>query len=191
MSGGCNDFAKSYFGIAARSIVSFCSGHLYRNAVKSLIGSLIGLAITYMPVSAKITVDMMEGTRGPSSIAITDFPSDDEIGSSMARVIAADLEGSGLFLPIDKDAFVEKISNPDIMPRFADWTAINARALVTGRVTKQPDGRLLTEFRLWDTVAGQQLDGQRLIVAADNWRRVAHVIADATYQRLAGEKGLF
>lgn len=191
MSGGCNDSAKSHFWIAARSIVSFRNGHLFRNAVKSLIGSLIGLAITYMPASAEMTVDMMEGTKGPSSIAITDFLSDDETGSSMAAVIAADLEGSGLFLTIDKDAFIEKVSNPDTMPRFADWTAINARALVTGRVTNQPDGRLQTEFRLWDTLAGQQLDGQRLIVTAAEWRRAAHSIADAIYQRLTGEKGYF
>ena len=41
---------------------------------------------------------------------------------------------------------------------FADWRAINAQALVTGRITRQGDGRLKAEFRLWDVSRGQQLD---------------------------------
>ena len=66
---------------------------------------------------------------------------------------------------------------------FEDWKVINAQALVTGRVTKQGDGRLKAEFRLWDTFAGQQLDGQQFFTSPDSWRRVAHIIADAIYEK--------
>ena len=106
-------------------------------------------------------------------------------------MIEADLRRSGLFAPIDKGAFIEKISNPDVAPRFEDWKVINAQALVTGRVTQEADGRLRAEFRLWDTFAGQQLVGEQFFANKANWRRVAHIIADTIYERLTGEKGYF
>ena len=68
---------------------------------------------------------------------------------------------------------------------------INAQGLVVGRVTRQPDGRLKVEFRLWDVFAGQQLAGSQFFTQPDNWRRIAHIISDAIYERLTGEKGYF
>ena len=106
-------------------------------------------------------------------------------------MITADLRRSGLFAPIDPAAYIERIVNADAVPRFADWRVINAQALVTGRLTCQSDGRLKSEFRLWDVFSGQQLIGQQYFTTPDNWRRVAHIISDAIYERLTGEKGYF
>ena len=47
------------------------------------------------------------------------------------------------------------------------------------------------EFRLWDVFAGQQQAGQQYDTAAENWRRIGHIISDAIYERLTGEKGYF
>ncbi len=144
-----------------------------------------------LPARAAVEININKGVIEPLPIAITDFLSADQLGPNISSVIAADLERSGLFAPINKSAFIEKISNPDATPRFDDWKVINAQALVTGRITRQPDGRLKAEFRLWDTFAGQQLVGQQFFTTPDNWRRVAHIIADAIYERLTGEKGYF
>ena len=65
------------------------------------------------------------------------------------------------------------------------------RALITGRVTRQADGRLKVEFRLWDVTSGQQLTGQQYFTTPDNWRRISHIVSDQVYERLTGEKGYF
>ncbi|MEO3389190.1 Tol-Pal system beta propeller repeat protein TolB [Mesorhizobium sp. CAU 1741] len=152
----------------------------------------LGMALAIsQPARAQLEIDITRGVVEPVPIAITDFISDDTMGAEIAAVVTADLKRSGLFAPIEKSAFIENISNPDVAPRFADWTVLNAQALVTGRVTREADGRLRAEFRLWDAFAGQQLVGEQFFANPANWRRVAHIIADAIYERLTGETGYF
>lgn len=147
------------------------------------------------PANAVLRLDVTQGNVQPMPVAITDFgagaPAEGEMARNVSGIISANLRRSGLFAPIDPAAFIEKIANSDAVPRFPDWRAINAQALITGRLTRQGDGRLKAEFRLWDVFAGQQLAGQQYFTTPENWRRVAHIISDAIYERLTGEKGYF
>ena len=144
---------------------------------------------------AAVRVEITSGDVQPMPIALPDFvggaSGDSEAARGVTQVITNDLKRSGLFAPIDPAAYIERIVNTDAVPRFEDWRAINAQALLTGRLTRQPDGRLKAEFRLWDVFAGQQLTGQQYFATPDMGRRVAHIIADAVYERLTGEKGYF
>ena len=156
-------------------------------------GALVGLSPRR--AAAVLKLDVTQGNLQPIPIAIPDFVAvatpDPAAGRNVSQIIASNLQRSGLFAPIDPAAYIEKISNVEGVPRFPDWRVINAQALVTGRVTHQSDGRLKAEFRLWDVFAGQQLHGQQYTTTADNWRRIAHIISDAIYERLTGEKGYF
>ena len=49
----------------------------------------------------------------------------------------------------------------------------------------------MAEYRLWDVFSGQYLVGKQFFASPDNWRRLAHIIADSVYERLTGEKGYF
>ncbi|MCO6185105.1 Tol-Pal system beta propeller repeat protein TolB [Rhizobium sp. L1K21] len=162
-----------------------------RNLLKILTLLAAFIAASCGPAWALVEININKGNVQPLPIAITDFVSGDAMGANISQVIAADLKRSGLFAPVDKKAFIEKISNPDQPPRFEDWRVINAQALVTGRVVKESDGRLRAEFRLWDTFAGQQMIGQQFFTQPENWRRVAHIIADAIYEKITGEQGYF
>jgi TolB protein len=147
-------------------------------------------ALATLPAHALVEIDVNKGTIEPLPIAITDFQGD-ALGKEISGIVEADLKRSGLFAPIDHGAFIEKISNPDASPRFDDWKVINAQALVTGRVGQEADGRIRAEYRLWDTFAGQQLSGEQFFANNANKRRIGHIIADAIYERLTGEKGYF
>src|SRR6185437_5678552 len=102
-----------------------------------------------------------------------------------------DLERSGLFQPLDPKSFIDKLANINTPPQFGSWRAINAQALVAGQVQAQPDGRLLVDFRLWDVFGETQMIGQQYFTTPENWRRIAHIISDAIYERITGEKGYF
>ena len=147
------------------------------------------------PAAAVVEIDITQGNVQPLPIAITEFKggtqAEQQLGADIAGVVLSDLERSGLFKPIDRSAFIEKIDDVNRQPRFADWRVINAQALVVGRVTRLANGRLKTEFRLWDVFAGSQLAGQQFLTQPRNWRRIGHIIADAIYERLTGEKGYF
>jgi TolB protein len=156
---------------------------------------LVVLLALVSPATAALRVDVNQGNIQPLPVAIPDFaapnPADAAAGQNIARVIRADLERSGLFRPLDPKSFIEKISNINVPPQFGSWRTINAQALVAGQVQAQSDGRLRVDFRLWDVFGESQMIGQQYFTTPDNWRRIAHIISDAIYERITGEKGYF
>ena len=157
------------------------------------LGVLAGGSVRHAFAQKRLIIP--EGDFAPLPIAIPNFvagtPSDGEVGIGVTQVITNNLKRSGLFAPIDQAAYIEKVINVDAPPQFANWKTISAQALVTGRTTRQPDGRLKAEFRLWDVATGQQLAGQQYSTSPEFWRRIAHIISDQIYERLTGEKGYF
>jgi TolB protein len=141
------------------------------------------------PARADIQVNVNRGDVQPLPIAIPAF-SGGQVGSDIAGVISADLSRSGLFRPLDPASFTEHDLTTAVQPRFPAWQAINAQALLNGDVTVV-NGQLKVAYRLWDVFQSKQLLGFELQASPENWRRVAHKIADAVYEQLTGEKGYF
>lgn len=167
-----------------------------RSAAATLVLSLV-LSLLALPGAAlaQLRVDITRGNVQPLPIALPPFVGAggavDELSRNVASVIEADLRRSGLFAPIDPGSFIDPTVSPQATPNFVNWRPLNAQALVAGRVAPSSDGRIVAEYRLWDVFSGQQLSGQQFFASPDNWRRIAHIIADAIYERLTGEKGYF
>jgi TolB protein len=155
----------------------------------ALVGLLIGFAAAPW-AQAQVVVDVNQGAVQPLPIAIPAFNGPSR-GAEIAEVITNNLERSGLFKPVNPVSFIEHDLTVAVQPRFADWKQIGAQALVNGEVTVEEGGRLRVDFRLWDVDTESQLLGLQFSSTPENWRRVAHKISDAIYEKLTGEKGYF
>ena len=129
------------------------------------------------------------GNFKPINVAVTQFAGD--AGSNISSIISNNFSRSVFLAPVDPGRFPQQISNPDQAPQFDGWKAVDAQFIVTGRSGGADGGRLQTEFRLWDVDAGTQVAGQQYVTDPNNSRRVAHIISDAIFTRITGEKGFF
>jgi TolB protein len=143
------------------------------------------------PARAVVEVDITQGQLQPMPIAIAPFLGDSQLAGDITQIVSDDLEGSGLFKPLDRQAFIERIASIDAFPRFENWRPLNAQALAVGSVADDGNGKIQAKFRLWDVFSGKQLTGEQFIMISNNWRRIGHMIADSIYERLSGEKGYF
>ncbi len=156
--------------------------------------TLIAMAAGSWPAHAVVELNITQGNIQPLPIAIPDFASDGSVDAKAAReisdVVSNDLKSSGMFIPIEQAAFIERGLDVGRAPRFEDWRPINAQALVIGKISNN-DGRLRAEFRLWDVLSGKQLAGEQFFTRPKDARRIGHIIADVIYERITGEKGYF
>jgi TolB protein len=164
--------------------------------MKKILLSLFAVALMAPTIAhAELRVDVTKGTMDPIPVAITEFVPRDAAGVQFSRdipqVISNDLAGTGLFRLVDPRSFIQDAASMQTQIRFAEWKSINAQALVNGTVTKLPDGRTRVEFRLFDVFGQTQLTGMAYMTTPQNWRRIAHIIADEIYKRLTGEGGYF
>ncbi len=164
-----------------------------RQAAGLLTGGLVAASGLLVPATVRAQSAYLDIRRGtnfqPIPIAVTNFVG--EQGQALTGIITNNFKRSVFLQPLDPKSFSQQITNPDQAPQMDAWRMINAQFVVTGRVARAPDGRLRTEFRLWDVSTGQQITGQQYVTDPNNSRRVAHIVSDAIFSRITGEKGFF
>ncbi len=157
-----------------------------------LVVFLISPAINAQEMEATIT----QGTFKPRPIAISLFhatsPEFKKLAKDIPAIVSENLENSGLFRPINSNAFVQ---TPDSIfrtgMRFPEWRATGTETVVSGSVVEDGKGGARVEFRLWDVLSEKQLIGMAYTTTPENWRRIAHIMSDEIYKRLTGENGYF
>ena len=112
------------------------------------------LLFVLIPIKAiaLIEVDITRGNLNPLPIAVSPLSTDNKsnkilkeilkkenIGSEISIVVENNLKTSGLFNPLNKDAFLQEADIAHLKPRFEDWALIKAQALITGKVTYQDE----------------------------------------------------
>lgn len=139
----------------------------------------------------KLNIDVTQGTIKPFSLAAPLFVDGGSgMGTSITNVIAADLQRSGSFHVIDPAAYIQSAEEVLAGPRFEEWKILNTEILLAGRILNE-NGNLKVEFYVFDVLTKTPLLQSSFISTSDNWRRIAHKIADEVYKRMTGEEGYF
>lgn len=145
--------------------------------------------------SAQLQIDITEGNLKPVPIAVTNPESDSvsgrDLGAQITEVVRANLERSGLFDPLSPEFFQNTSTDINYKPVFPDWRVIKTEALLVSRVVMESPSRVRFESRLWDVTAGEQLTGVVIAGTPGQWRRIAHKVSDAIYEKMTGETGYF
>ena len=107
----------------------------------------------------------------------------------VAAVISADLARSGRFKPMPaRDMLATPHTAAEVDLR--DWRLLGMQHLVVGNVTPVGGGFQI-DYTLFDVFSGDQLIGDSVKTAAAGLRYTAHRIADAIYEKLTGQPGVF
>lgn len=154
-------------------------------AVCALLSVFIGSAF------AELRVDIVAGNIAPTPIAIQNFEATEtKLAKTLREIVENDLKSTGLFRIIKPAAHPQMVKMGE-MPEFQDWAAIKAQVMVQSKLTKTEDGKYRLQFYVWDITGQEQIEAQVLVAQKKSVRRLAHIMADAIYERLTGESGYF
>ncbi|MGA8173084.1 MAG: Tol-Pal system beta propeller repeat protein TolB [Methylocystis sp.] len=161
-----------------------------RRAAVSLIAG--GTLASIAPARAGRVLDLHAGGGfQPIVVAVTNFVGDDS-ARTVTSVVNNNFKRSVFLKPVDASSVAGgEINNPDQTPNLDAFRAINAQFVLTGRSQRGGDGRHKTDFRLFDATTGEQAAGSEFVTDGANTRRVAHLVSDAVFTRITGEKGFF
>lgn len=109
---------------------------------------------------------------------------------NISTIINADLKRSGLFRVLETGGVASRPTDISQV-KYAEWAALQAQALAVGNIEAVSGNRLKVTFQLADVLKQTQLTGMQFNITPSQVRITAHKIADAIYQKLTGESGLF
>ena len=139
------------------------------------------------PAAAQFRVEISGVGARQIPIVIAALRGQDRAPLALGNVVAADLQRSGLFAPMDAGQALDETSAVNA----SEWRARGADALLAGSVTKLADGRFDVRIKLWDVVRGDELLARNRVVHEADLRLAAHRIADEIFEKLTGERGVF
>lgn len=143
---------------------------------------------------AALTIEITEGVEAALPIAIVPFSWKGTPGQKapqqLADIVAADLQRSGRFKPLDPSNMLSRPDNGDDVD-FRDWRVFKMENLVVGRVTPNGSGGYMVRFQLFDVYRGEQLLAYNIPTTAADMRSTAHHISDLIYETLTGIPGAF
>jgi len=138
----------------------------------------------------RVVVNINEGVMKPISIALHINNGVPSLKDRFLSVVTNDLQSTGLFRAIPNGAFMQNLSGVNQVPTFSLWRTINAEYLMNAE-TKTANGKFSVEFALYDISSSEKIKVFAISGDIKEWRKAAHMVANAVYERIIGETGYF
>lgn len=148
------------------------------------------MTVVFANAQAALTIEIVGGAAQQIPIAVVPFAQQAAQPDNLATIINSDLRRSGLFRALETRGVANQPHDLAEV-KYAEWAALQAQALVVGRVEQQASNRLKVSFRLLDVLKQTPLAGLEYDITPAQLRGTAHKIADVIYEKMTGEKGVF
>ena len=146
----------------------------------------VGVAISSM-AQAQFRIDVSGVGANQYPISVAGFKTDNRLTVDVAAVIKNDLTRSGSFKLTEAPGTMAENETPN----YNELKAKGADAIVAGSISKLADGRYDVRYRLSDVAKQSEIIAESVVASEADLRFAAHRIADAIFQKLTGEKGIF
>jgi len=152
----------------------------------------IGLLLVLLAggAQAQLSIEITGGGANQIPIGVLRFAGEEVLPQRISDIVDADLQRSGRFHMLFAGN-VDPLPAEVAQVNFGDWKNRSADALVIGSVVRLADGRFEARFRLLDVPKQTQIGGVAFTLSAQQVRTTAHRIADAVYEKLTGDRGVF
>jgi TolB protein len=167
---------------------------------------LTALLLCSVGARAELEIQVTQGLKNATPIAIVPFSTSTSAGSAKAgtkaaesgqtlpadvsTVVSEDLYRSGMFKPL---AASDLLSRPTTQEQiiYRDFRVLGVPYLVVGQVSGNAESGFRIHYGLYDTNRQKQLVSQTYTATASQLRDVAHAIADKIFEQLTGVPGVF
>lgn len=132
----------------------------------------------------RVYIDITSPAVRKLPIAVSDF--EGPHGKDISHIIRNDLDFTGLFSCLDKEAIIEKSSQPFNQK---NWLALGVEAVVKGVV--RADDTLSVSVVVYDVIEAKEILRKEFMAKADLQRPLAHTISNDIYKLFTGQDGIF
>lgn len=145
------------------------------------------LILIFLAISAIANAEVRIVISSPERllpIAISDLSGTH--GKELSDIIGDDLQSTGLFFVLERDAFIEK---PGQAFRRENWSVLGAEAVLKGNV--EVNENISVNIELYDVSDGTTIFMKKYEADRALMRQVGHSIANDIYMKITGNKGVF
>lgn len=151
---------------------------------------LLSLLLMFSAMAqADLTIDITRGNEQATPIAIVPFANNEGLSEDLAQIVADDLERSGYFTPLDRDAMFARPSNSGDVT-YGDWKSLNTRYLAVGQV-KRDGNSVAVRYELLNVGGASVMIEEVVTASPEALRAAAHRISDRIFEEITGIRGAF